>query len=83
MLSKKRHEDERRISFGKCQLPEIHNFWGRYAIISMVETPEEEENPFKHHLFWIETVFLKVPLRQLQAAYQARLLHPFFILHSS
>jgi hypothetical protein len=76
-------EQEKRISFGKCQLNEIHNFWGKYAIVSMVSILEEEiEGVNTYHLFWIETNFLQLPDRQVRAAYQAKLLHPFIILQT-
>jgi hypothetical protein len=68
--------------FGKCRLAEIHNFWGRYAIVSMVKVEEGmQEDLSTHFMFWIESIFLHVPENQVQAAYQERLLHPFAVLH--
>ena len=70
--------------FGKCNLVDVHNFWGKYAIVSMVtvcQSPCTEGYEPVYHMFWIESNCLELPVQKQRAAYHERLYRPFTILH--
>lgn len=83
--SDKIDEEKKRSLFGQCRLVEIHHFWGRYAIVSMATlnpSPYSSRYIPRYHLFWVESIFLDIPMEQRRAAYQERLRRPFVMLHA-
>lgn len=63
--------------FGKCNLVDIHNFWGKYTIISIITVcpfPCTEGYEPVYHLFWIDSHGLELPIQKQRAAYHECLL---------
>lgn len=82
--SDKFNEEKKRNLFGRCRLVEIHHFWGRYAIVSMATlnpSPYSSRYVPRYHLFWVESIWLDIPMEQRRAAFQERLRRPFVMLH--
>lgn len=65
------------------RLLEIHEFWGRYAIVSMgTEDPQDPENHVPtQKMYWIDSPSLDIPSDQQGAAHRACLLQPYAILN--
>ena len=63
-----------------CRLDEILQFWGPYAIVSLVIVdpdlgPDDDEECF---LCWVASSSLHLPPSLSRKAYRARLHHPTF-----